>query len=94
MSYEQKDLSGSLFKNKRKERDSHPEYTGSVTIDGRAYWLSAWLKKDKHSETYMSLALKPKDERAGDLREASGTKPAKHASHTVNPLDDDIPFAP
>ena len=88
MSYEQKDLTGSLFKNKRKEKDTHPEYTGSVTLNGEQYWLSAWLKKDKHSETYMSLALKPKDEPPRQGARLSAQTPKDDRQ----PIDDDIPF--
>jgi hypothetical protein len=28
---------GALFKNDRKEKDNHPDYKGSITIDGRKY---------------------------------------------------------
>ena len=89
MSYEQKGNSGSLFKNTRKEKDTHPDYTGNGRVNGVDMWFSAWLKKDKNGNTYMSLAFKPKEER-GDLREASGTKTKERREPA--PIDDDIPF--
>jgi uncharacterized protein (DUF736 family) len=89
MSYEQKDLTGSLFKNKRKEKDTHPEYTGTVTVNGEQYWLSAWLKKDKHSETYMSLSLKPKDEPPRKGARLSAQTPKDEPDDFA---DRDIPF--
>lgn len=88
MSYEQKDLTGSLFKNKRKEKDTHPEYTGTVTVNGEQYWLSAWLKKDSKSETYMSLALKAKDEPPRQGARLSAQTPKDDRAL----IDDDIPF--
>ena len=35
MSYEMKDNSGSIFVNERKERDTHPDRTGTAVIDGK-----------------------------------------------------------
>ena len=61
MSFEKKDGQGALFKNARKEQPSHPDYRGDVMIDGRQYWLSAWIKEGKNGK-FMSIAAKPKDE--------------------------------
>lgn len=55
--------SGALFKNARKEQDSHPDYEGSCVMDdGREYWISAWIKqpKDATKKKFMSLSFKPK----------------------------------
>ncbi len=54
--------SGALFKNNRKEKDTHPEYKGSCQIEGKELWISAWLKKSRTGETFMSLAFQPKEE--------------------------------
>ena len=60
MAYEQKDNSGSLFKNDKKEKDSHPNAKGSAKIDGVEYWVSAWTKKDKNGNPWQSLSFTPK----------------------------------
>ena len=71
MAYEMKDGSGSLFKNKRKEADNHPDYTGSIKIGGVEHWLSAWIKTGRNGgEKYMSLSIgKPKGERQAPKRD-------------------------
>ncbi len=82
MAYEQRDGQGSLFKNKRKETEKHPDYNGSITINGVEHWLSAWLKTAQSGEKYMSLSLgKPKESRSP----APATAPVKD-------FDDDIGF--
>lgn len=86
MAYETKDMSGSLFKNRKKEKDTHPDYNGSVKINGEELWISGWIKQDKNGNQYMSLAFKPKDtERA----QVAGSAPRKAAE-----MDDEIPFSP
>jgi uncharacterized protein (DUF736 family) len=59
MAFEQKDGTGALFKNKRKETDTQPEYTGNGKVNGAEVEISAWLKKDKNGNTFMSLSFKP-----------------------------------
>lgn len=87
MAYETKDLTGSLFKNDRKNTDKHPDYTGSIMVGGQEYWLSAWLKDGKNGKgKWMSLGLKAKDTPAPGRQQ-----PADNRSYAES-LDDEIPF--
>jgi hypothetical protein len=80
--YVQKDGQGSLFKNNRKEAESHPDYNGSITINGVEHWLSAWINEGKNGK-FMKLSVgKPKEQRA---------TPPKRDDDPV-PFSDDIPF--
>jgi hypothetical protein len=83
MAYEQKELSGSLFKNEKKLTDNHPNMTGSALIDGKEYWVSAWTKEGSKGR-WQSLSFTPKEAK----RSGGSAKPGK----PNDPDDDLIPF--
>lgn len=62
MSYDNTN-SGVLFKNDRKESEKHPDYKGSVNVNGQEFWLSAWIKTGQKGK-FMSLSVSPKDTNA------------------------------
>jgi hypothetical protein len=91
MSYEQRDNSGSLFRNDRKEQENHPDHTGSAKIGGREYYISAWVKEGRNGgKRFFSLSFKPK------LASDRGSPPTGGRNDprpTVEPeFDDKIPF--
>lgn len=89
MAYETKDMTGSLFKNTRKEKDTHPDYTGSCRIDGHDLWISAWLKEKQNGEKYFSFAFKRKDGTAE--RPEQFVKKVQETFPDAS-LDDEVPF--
>ena len=86
MAYEQKENSGSLFKNDKKKEDNHPNATGSALIGGVEFWVSAWTKKDKNGNPWQSLSFRRKD----DVRQVQ--KEPSNAGGGIQDMDDDIPF--
>jgi len=86
MAYEQKDNSGSLFKND-KQQPNHPDYKGSCMVDGVEYWMSAWIKPTKDgSGRWMSFAFQPKEQAKPKAR------PARQDQGGFDGGDDSIPF--
>ena len=85
MAYEQKDNTGSLFKNDKREKDTHPNATGSAVIDGVAYWVSAWTKETKDGAKWQSLSFQRKD-----AKPQAAQQPQKRG--TIEDLESDIPF--
>ena len=67
MAWEQRDMQGSLFRNDKREKDTHPNARGSCMINGIEYWIDAWTKKDKNGNPWQSLSFKLK-ERQGQKR--------------------------
>ena len=85
MAYEQKDMSGSLFKNDRREKDTHPHAKGSALINGVEYWVSAWTKESRDGQKYQSLSFTMKN--ADQTGSYARQEPARQ-----DDLSDEIPF--
>jgi hypothetical protein len=65
---EQREMSGILSRNDKRESEKQPEFRGECTIEGKAYRISAWVKEGK-SGKFMSLAFdgkKPAPRRYSD----------------------------
>lgn len=76
---------GSLSRNKRKETEKQPPYTGSAIIAGKAYWVSGFINESKENgEKYFRLYYKPKE------GVAAVATPAATNPHDIE--GPDIPF--
>ena len=85
---EQRELSGTLSRNKKREHDRQPEYRGSCTIDGVAYWLSGWVKEGDDGK-FFSLAFTPKEQPKSEARpQASPELKAQPSSYGNGRRDD------
>lgn len=80
------DNSGILFRNQDKDKEDAnpkwPDIKGSITVDGKDYWLSGW-QKDGDKGKFYSLSVEPKQQQRQAER-----------SHTSGGRNDDpdIPF--
>lgn len=66
MAYKHKENKGSLFTNEKKDKDTHPDYTGQINVAGTLYNISAWDNESKSGKKYFGLSVsipKPKEEK-------------------------------
>ncbi len=78
--------SGALFKNDDKSNERHPDYKGSLNVNGVDFWISSWLKTSKAGAKYMSLSVTPKN--ANNTRAPVQSKSAPADEE----FDDSLPF--
>lgn len=91
MAYEKKDMTGTLFKNDKREKDTHPNATGTAIINGVEYWVSAWTK-DGQKGKFQSLSFKPKEERREEIKRDTSRREPDRNSYGDLADDDEIPF--
>ena len=89
---------GSIWKNEKKDKDTHPDFTGSLNVNGVEYWVSAWKRKEGAAAKApaLSFSIKPKDEQP-QRQQAAPRRPdpistGRPRQSDMN--DDDVPFAP
>lgn len=76
--YETRDMSGTLFRETEKTKETQPDYTGKVVVRGETLRIAGWLKEGKSGKPYVSLAF------------SEPRKPEPQKSKVEVP--DDIPF--
>ena len=82
--------SGALFRNDKKATEQHPDYTGNITIEGKEFYLSAWVNESARTgQKYFAIKATPK---AATIP-ATTTAPAQPRPGVVvaDPIDD-LPF--
>lgn len=81
--FEQRDNSGTLWKNDHRESEKHPNAKGSALIGGVEYWVSAWTKEGQKGK-FQSLSFERKESKPKPRDKAEGWKSRK--------ADDEVPF--
>jgi len=67
--------SGALFVNDRKTGPNHPDYRGSINVEGVEYWCSAWIKAPRSGGAkFLSISLTAKEAAAPGQQRAAPAK--------------------
>lgn len=80
---ENKNNSGAIFRNEKKEKPTSPDYSGSARIGDLEYTMSGWINKSREGKSYLRILFSPKPE-----NKIQGNAPTVESF--VN--DDDLPF--
>ena len=76
---------GAIWKNEKKETDKHPDFTGSINVDGHDYWLSGWRRPEGASSKAPAMKFQIK-------RKDGKPQQAETRQSTRADMDDEIPF--
>ena len=88
---------GQIWKNDKKETENHPDFKGSINIDGKEYWLSGWKRKAgaNPKAPALSLSVQPKEaaqNHGSSARDDATARQAERADPFANGPDfGDIP---
>lgn len=66
---------GVLFTNDRKLEEQHTDYQGEIDVEGKPYWLNAWVNTSKKGTKYLSVRIKPKTPNRAQLAQIDGQIP-------------------
>ena len=74
---------GAIWKNDNKEKETHPDFKGSVNVDGREYWVAAWRRADGASPSSPALkfSIQPKEDQQ-----------QPQSAPVTNTQEEDVPF--
>ena len=75
--------SGILSRNKYKETETQPEFTGVAEVDGVDYWMNAWVNEGPKGK-FFKISFKEK--------QASESKAAEIKQQNKLEVDETIPF--
>lgn len=91
--WETKPNTGSAFPNKRKQKDTHPDFVGDLLVaEPGLHWLNIWVKQMKNGEQYFSVSLNPKEDRSATASKPVTITTGVAPQPVAQVSDDEIPF--
>jgi len=64
---------GSIWMNDKKETENHPDFKGSLNVNGQDFWVSAWKRKEgaNPKSPALSFSIQAKEESIGQIANTS-----------------------
>jgi hypothetical protein len=84
---------GAIWKNEKKETDKHPDFTGSINVDGHDYWLNGWRRPADASAKApsMKFTVRRKDGKPQQQAPQQAQQPRSDMQKRAE-MDDEIPY--
>ena len=100
MSNYDNNMKAAIWKNDKREKDTHPHFKGNALIDGVEYYVSAWKRAEGANQNAPALKMSftkvsdVKDKAMGQVNQTmSNPPPVQHVSPPpIDNFDDELPF--
>lgn len=91
------EMQGGLWRNKKKTSPKQPDFTGSVTIDGKEYYLAGWnndAERQRNGWPAVKILVTDPDEYQQRKQQPQPQQQEQPPGNYAPPkdFDDDIPF--
>jgi uncharacterized protein (DUF736 family) len=85
---------GAIFKNDKKTEEKHPDYRGTINVDGNDKQISLWVKTSKDGKKYFSASISEPYKKSIVDELAAETIPTRteYKAEPINLESDDLPF--
>ena len=85
---------GAVWKNDDKQSEKHPDFKGSINIEGVEYWVSGWRRRAGASpkSPALSLSVTMKESKAPQISNQMQQQQQPQHSPADDSCDDDMPF--
>jgi hypothetical protein len=81
---------GAFFKNDKKETEKHPDFTGSLNVEGKEFWVSGWKRRPDQSDKAPALSFTVKAKDGSTAQQAKPTQQAQQTQQAPDDFDDDF----
>lgn len=82
-----------IFKNNKKENEKHPDYRGTINVDGRELEISLWIKDGKAGKFFSGKIKEPYQKNLANLEDMKNKlKEMENTSDKIRNESSELPF--
>jgi uncharacterized protein (DUF736 family) len=82
-----------IFKNNKKENEKHPDYRGTINVDGRELEISLWVKDGKAGKFFSGKIKEPYQKNLVNLEDIKNKlKEMENTSDKIKNESSGLPF--
>jgi uncharacterized protein (DUF736 family) len=82
-----------IFKNNKKENEKHPDYRGTINVDGRELEISLWIKDGKAGKFFSGKIKEPYQKNLDNLEDMKNKlKEMENTSNKIKNESSGLPF--